>query len=81
MGLDYEMTNKQQKFDFSIAQIINEKENKKMNSKTSLDEKLSDLVFASNYKLNDNIKFSYSGAIDQNYSDINYSNIGSSINL
>ena len=52
-----------------------------MNSKTSLDEKLSDLVFASNYKLNDSIKFSYSGAIDQNYSDINYSNIGSSINL
>ena len=81
VGLDYEMTNKQQKFDFSIAQIINEKENKKMNSKTSLDEKLSDLVFASNYKLNDSIKFSYSGAIDQNYSDINYSNIGSSINL
>ena len=81
VGLDYEITNKQQKFDFSIAQIINEKENKKMNSKTSLDEKLSDLVFTSNYNLNDNIKFSYNGAIDQNYKDINYSDIGSSITL
>ena len=25
VGLDYEMNNKQQKYDFSIAQIINEK--------------------------------------------------------
>ena len=81
VGLDYEITNSQQKFDFSIAQIINEKENKKMNSKTSLDEKLSDLVFTSNYKLNENINFSYNGAIDQNYNDINYSDLGSTIRI
>lgn len=81
VGLDYEIENNQQKLDFSIAQIINEKENKKMNSKTSLDEKLSDLVFSSNYKLNNNVKFTYNGAIDQNYNDINYSDIGSSISL
>ena len=30
--------------EFSLAQIINEKENKKMSSKSSMDEKLSDLV-------------------------------------
>ena len=50
LGVDFEATNKSQKFDFSIAQVINEKENKKMPSKTSLDEKLSDLVVSSNYK-------------------------------
>ena len=33
----------------SLAQIINEKENKKMSSKSSLDEKLSDLVGSANY--------------------------------
>ena len=68
-------------FDFSIAQVINEKENKKMPSKTSLDEKLSDLVVSSNYKLSDKFELNYKGAIDQNYKDINYSDIGTQINL
>ena len=52
-----------------------------MPSKTSLDEKLSDLVVSSNYKLNDKFELSYKGAIDQNYNDINYSDIGTQINL
>ena len=33
------MTKNKKDFDFSVAQIINEKENKKMASETSLDEK------------------------------------------
>ena len=81
LGLDYEILRNSKEFDFSIAQVINEKENKKMPSKTSLDEKLSDLVVSSNYKLNDKFEFSYNGAIDQNYKDINYSDIGTQINL
>ena len=44
LGLDYEIKNKDKSFDFSIAQIINKRENKKMSSESSLDEKLSDLV-------------------------------------
>ncbi len=81
LGFDYEVKKNNQKFDFSIAQIVNEKENKKMPSKSSLDEKLSDLVFASNYKVNDKFEIKYNGAIDQNYNDINYSDIGAQINL
>ena len=81
LGLDFEVTKNTQQFDFSIAQIINEKENKKMPSKSSLDEKLSDLVFSSNYKLNNKLELKYNGAIDQNYNDINYSDIGAQINL
>ncbi|MDC2987083.1 hypothetical protein OAY20_03185 [Candidatus Pelagibacter bacterium] len=81
IGLDYEISENSKKFDFSIAQVINEKENKKMPSKTSLDEKLSDLVVSSNYKLNDKFELSYKGALDQNYRDINYSDIGTQINL
>ena len=42
-------------FDFSVAQVISELENKKMSSKSSLDEKMSDLVGSSSYKLNDKI--------------------------
>ena len=52
-----------------------------MPSKTSLDEKLSDLVVSSSYKLSDKFELNYNGAIDQNYKDINYSDIGTQINL
>ena len=52
-GFDYKIETKNEKeFDFSIAQIISEKENKKMASITSLDEKLSDLVGSTSIKLN-----------------------------
>ena len=44
VGLDYEISDQDKKFALSIGQIINEKENKKMGSKTSLDEKLSDII-------------------------------------
>ena len=46
VGFNYKIENKNKNkvFDFSIAQVINEMENKKMSSISSLDEKLSDLV-------------------------------------
>jgi LPS-assembly protein len=81
VGLDYDVSNNNKKFDFSVAQIINEKENKKMPSISSLDEKISDLVISSNYELNDNFSLSYNGAIDQNYNDINYNDVGVALNL
>ena len=48
LGLDYEIKDNNKEFDFSIAQVINEKENKKMSSESSMDEKLSDLVGSAN---------------------------------
>ena len=55
LGVDYKLNANNKVFDFSVAQIINEKENKKMSSESSLDEKLSDLVGAANLKINENI--------------------------
>ena len=69
------------KFNFSVAQIINEKENKKLNSVTSLDEKLSDLVGESHYVINDNLKFNFNFALDQNYQELNYSDFGTKMNF
>ena len=43
IGFDYKIKNNNKDFDFSIAQVVNEKENKKMSSESSLDEKLSRL--------------------------------------
>ena len=70
LGFDYKIKKNNQSFDFSIAQIINEKENKKMASKTSLDEKLSDLVGASKFKMNNVVDFNYNFSVDQNYNDV-----------
>ena len=46
-----------------------------MPSKTSLDEKLSDLVGAANLKINENINLNYNFSVDQNYSDLNYNEV------
>ena len=67
--------------DFSVAQIINQKENKKMAEKTSLDEKLSDLVGITSYKLMKNIKLNHNFSLDQNYSDLNYNELGKTLDL
>ncbi len=81
VGFDYKTKNNNKEFDFSVAQIISEKENKKMSSKSSMDEKLSDLVASANYKLNDNISFNYDFAVDQNYSELNYNDLGITYNF
>jgi len=81
IGFDYEKKNKSKSHSLSVAQIFNQKENKKMASKTSLDEKASDLVGEYKYKFNENINFDYNFNIDQNYKDVNYNNIVSSLNF
>ena len=59
-GFDYKIKKQEKtKFDFSLAQIINDEENKKMSDKSSLNEKLSDLVGNSSYGLNDKFKINY----------------------
>ena len=81
IGFDYELEKANKNFDFSLGQIINEKENKNMSSTSSLDEKLSDVIGESSFKLNDKFKFNYNFALDQNYKDLNYNEIGSNIDF
>ena len=54
------------------AQIGNEEENKKMASKTSLDEKASDLVGSYKYKFKNNIGFDYKFSVVENYKGLTY---------
>ena len=79
--MSYKIKSQSKEFDFSLAQIINDKENKKMAQKTSLDEKISDLVGSANYKINENINFNYNFALDQNYNDFNYNEFGSTLDF
>jgi len=81
LGFDYKMKTIDKILDFSIAQIFNEKENKKMSSISSLDEKNSDLVGSANFNFNKKINFNYNFNIDQNYKDLNYSDIGTNMNF
>lgn len=81
IGVDYEMKKNDKKHSLSIAQVFNEKENKKMASKTSLDKKNSDLVGSYKYEFDKSINFNYNFNIDQNYKDLNYNNLESSLNF
>ena len=46
-----------------------------------LDEKASDLVGSSKYEINDRFSLNYNFALDQNYSEFNYNEIGAKANL
>ena len=80
IGFDYKIKNENKVFDFSVAQVINEMENKKMTSLSSLDEKLSDVVGSTSYKLNDKITLNYDFALDQNYNETNLDDFGITFN-
>ena len=41
-----------------------------------MDEKLSDLVGSTDFKINDNFNLNYNFSVDQNYNDLNYSEAG-----
>ena len=47
-----------------------------MSDKSSLNEKLSDLVGTASYKFNDKITLNYDFAVDQNYNEFNYNDLG-----
>ena len=81
VGFDFTIEEDDKKFDLSIAQIVSEKENKKMHSKTSLDEKLSDLTGSAKYEFNQNISLDYKFLLDQNYKDLNFNEIGTNMNF
>ena len=64
-------------FSFSAGQVISEKENMDIPSSTSLDQKFSDVVGESNYKINDKVNLNYNFSLDQSYKSFNYNEIGS----
>ena len=52
-----------------------------MPAKSSLDQKTSDLVGAANLKINKSLDLNYNFALDHNYNDLNYNEIGAAFNL
>ena len=75
LGLDYELDSSKNKVGFNIAQIINEKNNKKMPSSSSLDKRFSDLTGGLSYDNLDNFKLTYDYSLDQNFKTTNFNEI------
>lgn len=81
LGFDYTVRGKEEKkFNFSLAQIINDRENNKMTDKSSLNEKLSDLVGSASIDIN-NINLNYNFSVDQNYNEFNYNDYELGLNF
>ena len=48
---------------------------------TGLQKKLSDLVGTSNLKISENLNIKYNFSLDQNYNDLNYNEVVSTLNF
>ena len=79
LGFDFKINNlnddssiSNEKFSFGIGQVINEKEDKNMPVKSSLNQRFSDIVSETKLGINHNIKISNSFSLDQNLRDLNY---------
>ncbi len=81
LGFDYEINKSNKKLDFSIAQIINEKENQNMPSSSSLNQRFSDIIGHSELEINDTISLNYDFALDQNYKSLNYNELSTNFDF
>ena len=86
MGIDYKVNEKtgnseNEKLSLSIAQVFNHEENFDMPSKSSLDQKSSDLVGVINYNFSEIGKIDYKFSLDLNLNDFNYNNFSTILNF
>ena len=79
LGFDYFLKKPNSDFNFTIGQVIKDKANRKMPDSSSSDNQFSDVVGSTNYNLNNGIELSYNFALDQNYSEFNYNELGAKI--
>ena len=82
LGFDYKINNltenneiKSEKFRFSLGQIISAEENRDMPSKSTLNEKMSDIIGETSINFNENVKLTNSFLLDQNLENFNKNKI------
>ena len=86
LGIDYKISEKKgnseiEKLSLSVGQIFSNKENFDMPSKSSLDQKTSDIVGVINYNFSEIGNIDYKFSLDENLNDLNYSNISTVLNF
>ena len=84
LGFDFKVNEKNtnnEKLSVSLGQVFNHKKNKDIPSKSSLDQRMSDIVGEFNYNFSEIGKINYNFSVDHNYNDINYSEVSTELNF
>ena len=86
LGIDYKINEKvdnldREKFSLSLGQVFNEEKNFDMPSKSSLDQRMSDIVGEINYNFSEIGNIDYKFSLDHNLNDLNYNNISTELNF
>jgi len=87
IGFDYKVNDKgddgseKERFSLSLGQVFNSKENKDLPSKSSLDQKTSDIVGEIKYNFSEIGSIDYKFSVDHNLGELNYNEISSGLNF
>jgi len=87
LGFDFKKNDKnrdgsnRERFSLSVGQVFRTERNEDMPSKSSLDQKTSDIVGELSYNFLNIGNIDYKFSIDHNMNDVNYSEISSNFNL
>ena len=73
--------NEREKLSLSIGQVFNFEENKDIPSKSSLDQKTSDVVGEIKYNFSEIGNIDYKFSVDHNLNDLNYNEISTELNF
>ena len=87
LGFDFKINEKvsnesnKEKFSLSLGQVFNFDENKDIPSKSSLDQKMSDVVGEINYNFSKIGKVDYKFSLDHNLNELNYNEVLTELNF
>ena len=86
LGIDFKINKKKdigekEKFSLSLGQVFNYEKNKDLPSKSSLDQRMSDVVGEINYNFSEIGKIDYKFSLDHNLNDLNYNEISTQLNF
>ena len=87
LGFDFKINKKKgnneevEKLSLSLGQVFSPQENKDIPSKSSLDQKTSDVVGEFNYNFSNIGNIQYKFAVDHNLSDLNYNEVSTTLNF
>tara|TARA_B100000686_G_scaffold354899_1_gene468060 strand:+ start:1374 stop:3803 length:2430 start_codon:yes stop_codon:yes gene_type:complete len=87
LGIDFKISEKikgkpnREKLSLSLGQVFNYEENDDMPSKSSLDQKTSDVVGEINYNFDKIGKIDYKFSLDDNLNNLNYNEVSTELNF
>ena len=87
LGLDFKIDKKEtnnttkEKLSISLGQVFNYEKNHDIPSKSSLDQRMSDVVGEFSYNFSEIGKIDYKFSLDHNFNDLNYNDISTNLNF